>query len=69
MNLDLYAELENCYYLCRKLRARMEQDMEPLSACLKGDIYDELAKNTENALESVRRLEKEILILQEEQLL
>ena len=43
--------------------------MEPLSACLKGDIYDELAKNTENALESVRRLEKEILILQEEQLL
>lgn len=69
MNIELYIELDNCIYYCQKLRMSMERDMEAVSRALKGEIYTAYEKNTRDVMEALDKLKKQMLMLQEEQLL
>ena len=60
--MELYSEIENCILLCRKLIAQTERTNDDISACLKGEIFDEYKKGTDSVLEKLDKNKLKLLV-------
>ena len=69
MNIELYYELDDCLSICHRLLRLLEEDEESFSAAVRGEVRDQYRQNCQLAAEHVEKIKKQLLILQDEQLL
>ena len=69
MNIELFYELDDCVSICGRLLRLLEEDEEKFSVAVRGELRDCYRQNCRLAAAHVEKIKKELLILQDEQLI